>query len=41
MSCSRNIFFRASRNVMSVGLICFANSFCVVIVAKIVSPDIV
>ena len=38
MSCSKNTCFRASRNVMSVGSICFVNSSGVVIVARTVSP---
>ena len=38
MSCSKKICFRASRNVISVGSICFVNSAWVVIVVRIVSP---
>lgn len=38
MSCSKKTCFRASRNVMSSGSICFENSSWVVIVARIVSP---
>lgn len=38
MSCSKKICLRSSKNVMSVGSICFTNSSGVVIVARIVSP---